>query len=268
MKRLLVAAACITLAACSTVPESYSVLDKPSEQLAAEEAAMVEARVALEAFSPEQTQHIRSARRLPAGILSHRASVTYDILPRGELPGDGHAAYGYVIARSSHPRDVETLRALCLAMSFVLNPDSGSGLPAVFRVPTYWPTVGPAGNGGFCGTAVENYDFSWGRDAAQLLGMGGHGPYLVAWESPFEEVTPLSNKVVIDLGRLNDSQMAEVVSWWQDKAARSPLLWNDGIDFERFRLELNALIDTYGEGILKAFELFSGGSSIAVAARN
>ena len=340
MKKFMFGSLCLLLSACSSVPETYSVLDKTNEQLAAEEIAIyrteasqqialkdavithnealeqlfneevivrpgaleklssenvtvrtealeqLEEDVALDRyedlramylkelstaksyFSIASTKHIRSARMLPSGILTVRKSVTYDILPKGMQPNEGHAAYGYVIAKSSEPDELEKLNSLCLSMTQEYNLDGRSSRQERFRIPTYWPTIIDVRDSTFCNIAINNYDFAWGRDAIAKLDVVNRGPYLVAWEVPFDKVDSSSNRILIDLSRLNNDQMTDVVLWWEQKVAKNPLRWNSGIDTEFYRLEINAFIDTYGEGILAAFKLFSDGKSIAIAATN
>ncbi|UXI04705.1 hypothetical protein [Photobacterium sp. TY1-4] len=189
--------------------------------------------------------------------------ATYALLPRGTNPEAGYAAYGFVLSPSSGQESRDKLAQLCYRMTENLNPDTDTDFPLPSRVPTYWLVRQQTESHSFCSTAIPDYDYERARDLTSAAGLKGSGPFLVAWQIPFNS----QNQLEIDLGALTPEQMGDVVEWWKDKVVQSPSTWQEGYNFEILRWKLVAFINTRSDGILKAFTFIQDGQSIQLAAR-
>ena len=103
---------------------------------------------------------------------------------------------------------------------------------------------------------VNNYNFACARMILMKMpDLVGPGPYIVSYGAPLRNMDSIDTTrqiLIIDMSRIEDSLLVEVVDYFQRKVADDPDTWKDDFDWEMIKLNFYSALKIHGRPVIYA----------------
>jgi len=103
---------------------------------------------------------------------------------------------------------------------------------------------------------VENYNYVCAKlILMKVPDLSGNGPYIISYADPLrniENIDSTKQMLVIDMSRIEDSLLVEMVDYFQRKVADNPDTWQDGFDWDLIKLKFYSALKIHGRPVIYA----------------
>lgn len=197
-----------------------------------------------------------------------------DYLARSSMEQPNYGLYSYILLSRKAATTKERERYMALHHAFRnlnrLVDVQGSALDSLINPEninvTYWPVRFENTDSALKDSAensntsdaffVDNYDYL----RAELIlgrfqGIRTPGPFIVSYYYPLTKLPEEFEKdevLIIDLTRVDQSQFANAMQYFQRKVLNDPQTWHNKFDWEKIRIHVYSALTFHGEPILFA----------------
>ena len=183
-----------------------------------------------------------------------------DFFRANESPESGYGAYGYLLfTRRPDSSNLGRYKKVC--MSFMGDLESVTEIgpyPKHSLMVTYWlvdSLVNLRRDSHNCDSLLAHYNYPKATIfLAQIKKLSVTGPVLLAFSSPPQTDSTLSDALVLDMSNFADEDIDMAFSIWKDRITRDPDGWNNGFTVNKLIYEFRSLINKYGQQILDIFK--------------
>lgn len=184
-------------------------------------------------------------------------------LVRGEPSGVNYGAYGYLLF-TQRPSEPTSQRYRLICEAFHRNLESVQelkGFAANRLAVTFWLLDGTWQSGvgeeaieyagGDCDLDLRYYDYATAHVIGSSIEMASvRGPVLVAFDKEFGQATARNDSLILDMSDFSDEDLDRAFRIWKERIVKDSDVWNEGMNFVRWREAFRSFIQEYGAGIV------------------